>query len=155
MPRLQIGVVKGRIASLLAIAMLASGSMLWAAEESAPDKPKTEASKKSDASKKTETRRRLPPHYADVVTEEQREAIYKLQDEHAPEIEEHEAKLIAVRKKLDDAVRGVLKPEQLKKVDEAAAAAAKKRASRRSSASSGDTSTAPATTPARTRRRAR
>ena len=145
MPRLQMGVVKGRIASLLAVAVLASGSLLWAAEETAPTKPK------ADASKKAETRRRLPPHYADVVTEEQREAIYKIQDEHAPEIEAQEAKLIAVRKKLDDAMREVLKPDQLKKVDEAAAAAAKRRASRRSTASSGEAAAAPA----KPRRRAR
>ncbi len=149
MPRLQMGVVKSRIASLLAVGLLASGSLLWAAEETAPTKPK------ADASKKAETRRRLPPHYADVVTEEQREAIYKLQDEHAPEIEAQEAKLIAVRKKLDDAMREVLKPDQLKKVDEAAAAAAKRRASRRSSASSGDAAAAPAAAPAKPRRRAR
>lgn len=149
MPRLQMGVVKSRIASLLAVSLLASGSLLWAAEESAPEKPK------ADASKKAETRRRLPPHYADVVTEEQREAIYKLQDEHAPEIEEHEAKLLAVRKKLDDAVRGVLKPDQLKKVDEATAAAAKRRSARRTSTSSGDAAEAPAAAPAKPRRRAR
>ena len=150
MPRLQMGVVKGRVAGLLAVAVLASGALLWAAEESAPAKPKADASKA-----KAESRRRLPPHYSDVVTEEQRAAIYKLQDEHAPEIEEQEAKLIAVRKKLDDAVRGVLKPDQLKKVDEAAAAAAKRRASRRSTASSGDAAGAPAEGPARPRRRAR
>lgn len=149
MPRLQMGVVKGRIASLLAVAVLASGSLLWAAEESAPTKPK------ADASKKAETRRRLPPHYADVVTEEQREAIYKIQDEHAPEIEAQEAKLIAVRKKLDDAVREVLKPDQLKKIDEAAAAAAKRRSARRTSTSSGDAAEAPAAAPAKPRRRAR
>ena len=143
MSRLQMGVVRSRFASLLAVGLLASGSLLWAAEESA--KPK------ADASKKAETRRRLPPHYADVVTEEQREAIYKIQDEHAPEIEAQEAKLIAVRKKLDDAMREVLKPDQLKKVDEAAAAAAKRRASRRSTASSGEAAAAPA----KPRRRAR
>ena len=149
MPRLQMGVVKSRIASLLAVGLLASGSLLWAAEESAPTKPK------ADASKKAETRRRLPPHYADVVTEEQREAIYKIQDEHAPEIEAQEAKLIAVRKKLDDAVREVLKPDQLKKIDEAAAAAAKRRSARRTSTSSGDAAEAPAAAPAKPRRRAR
>ena len=143
MSRLQMGVVRSRFASLLAVGLLASGSLLWAAEESA--KPK------ADASKKAETRRRLAPHYADVVTEEQREAIYKIQDEHAPEIEAQEAKLIAVRKKLDDAMREVLKPDQLKKVDEAAAAAAKRRASRRSTASSGEAAAAPA----KPRRRAR
>ena len=147
MSRLQMGVVKSRIASLLAVGLLASGSLLWAAEESA--KPK------ADASKKAETRRRLPPHYADVVTEEQREAIYKIQDEHAPEIEAQEAKLIAVRKKLDDAVREVLKPDQLKKIDEAAAAAAKRRSARRTSTSSGDAAEAPAAAPAKPRRRAR
>lgn len=149
MPRLQMGVAKSRIASLLAVGLLASGSLLWAAEETAPTKPK------ADASKKAETRRRLPPHYADVVTEEQREAIYKLQDEHAPEIEAQEAKLIAVRKKLDDAVREVLKPDQLKKIDEAAAAAAKRRSARRTSTSSGDAAEAPAAAPAKPRRRAR
>ena len=147
MSRLQMGVVRSRFASLLAVGLLASGSLLWAAEESA--KPK------ADASKKAETRRRLPPHYADVVTEEQREAIYKIQDEHAPEIEAQEAKLIAVRKKLDDAVREVLKPDQLKKIDEAAAAAAKRRSARRTSTSSGDAAEAPAAAPAKPRRRAR
>ncbi|MBX9787307.1 MAG: hypothetical protein K2Y37_00195 [Pirellulales bacterium] len=137
--------VRRRFGSLLVVGLLAAGAAAWAQEDSA----KTKA--KSDEKPAAERRHRLPAHFADVITEEQREAIYKLQDEHAPEIEAQEAKLAALRKKLDDAVRGVLKPDQLKKIDELTAAAAKRRAARRPAADADAAGDAPA----RPRRRAR
>jgi hypothetical protein len=131
-----------RWGGLLVMGLLAAGTAAWA-----QDKPESTKPKEDDDKPKAESRHRLPPHFAEVVTEEQREAIYKLQDEHGPEIEAQEAKLAAMRKKLDDAIRGVLKPDQLKKVDEAAA---KRRASRRTSAS--DDEAEPDAAPARPRR---
>ncbi len=125
-----------RWSGLLIVGLLAAGAAAWAQDQPESTKPKDD-----DAKPKAESRHRLPPHFADVVTEEQREAIYKLQDEHGPDIEAHEAKLAALKKKLDDAIRNVLKPDQLKKIDEATA---KRRASRRASASEDEADTAPA-----------
>ncbi|MGD9644977.1 MAG: hypothetical protein AB7U73_04640 [Pirellulales bacterium] len=125
---------------LLVLGLLAVGAPAWAQDGATKTKPK------ADAKPKAERRHRLPPHFADVVTEEQRAEIYKLQDEIGPEIDALVSQLAALRKKLDDAMRGVLKPDQLKKVDEAAA---KRRATRRTAATEEDDA-APA--PARRRR---
>lgn len=64
--------------------------------------------------------RRLPAHYADVVNQEQREKIYKLQEEYKPKIDEIQAQLNALKKELDDKISAVLTAEQRKRVEEAA-----------------------------------
>lgn len=63
---------------------------------------------------------RLPPHYAGVVDEEQREAIYKLQDEYKPKIQAMQAELNALRKEMNEKVSAVLTADQKKKVNDAA-----------------------------------
>jgi Spy/CpxP family protein refolding chaperone len=73
-------------------------------------------------------RHRLPPYYAQVVKPEQRDKIYKIQDEYAPRIEELEQKLAALRQECEAAVRAVLTPKQQKLVDDLAAAAKENKA---------------------------
>ncbi len=81
--------------------------------------------------KKTQLRKargRLPAYYASVVTEEQRDQVYKIQQEYNPKIEALEKQLDAVRNERNEKIAAVLTPEQRKQVDEAAATAQAKRA---------------------------
>ena len=65
---------------------------------------------------------RLPNHYAEVVTDQQREEIYKIQDEYQPKIDALKAQLDALNKEKNDKISGVLTADQKKKIEEAAAA---------------------------------
>jgi translation initiation factor 2B subunit (eIF-2B alpha/beta/delta family) len=71
--------------------------------------------------------RRLPAYYAQVISADQREQIYKIQEKFAPQIKELQDKLQAVRAQRDSALRAVLTPEQQKKLDALVAAAKEKR----------------------------
>jgi hypothetical protein len=71
--------------------------------------------------KKDRARGHLPKYYANVVTEEQREKILKIQEEYKPKIEALETQLKALKKERDDKVSAVLTEEQKKKVEEAKA----------------------------------
>jgi len=73
----------------------------------------TKASEKSKVPKG-----RLPPHYAKVVTEEQREKIYSIQAEYRTKIETARAQLDALVKEEKDKISAVLTEEQKKKVEE-------------------------------------
>jgi hypothetical protein len=64
--------------------------------------------------------RRLPPHYAAVVNEKQREEIYKIQEDYQPRIDVLQEQLKALKKERDEKISAVLTPEQRKKVAEAA-----------------------------------
>jgi hypothetical protein len=64
-------------------------------------------------------RGRLPANYAPVVNEEQRQKIYKLQEEYQPKIEALETKLKAMKKERDDKIASVLTAEQKKQITEA------------------------------------
>ena len=68
-------------------------------------------------------RSRLPAHYAQVVTEQQREKISQIQEEYRPKIEALNAQLKALKKEQDDKIAAVLTPEQKKQIEEAAAKA--------------------------------
>jgi Spy/CpxP family protein refolding chaperone len=70
----------------------------------------------------------VPKYYGKIVTEEQREKIYKIQDAYDPKIDALTAQLKALKAERDEKIRGVLTPEQQKQVDEAAAKAKKKSA---------------------------
>jgi membrane protein involved in colicin uptake len=74
---------------------------------------------------------RLPNHYAEVVTEKQREEILKIREEYQPKIDALQTQLDALKKERDEKVSAVLTEEQKKKVEEAAAAAAKARAEKK------------------------
>jgi hypothetical protein len=60
---------------------------------------------------------RLPPYYAKVVTAEQREKIYAIQDEYRTKIESARAQLDALLKDQKDRISAVLTDEQKKKLD--------------------------------------
>jgi len=83
------------------------------------------------SSPRTESRGRLPSYYAQVVTPQQKEQVYQAQAEYERQIDELEAKIEALEKKRDDAVRALLTAEQRKQVDQLAAAAKAKRDERK------------------------
>jgi Spy/CpxP family protein refolding chaperone len=76
--------------------------------------------------KRVRARGRLPDHYGEVVTEEQREKIYEIQEEYRPKIEPLETQLKALKDERDAKIAAVLTPEQKKKVEEADANAKEK-----------------------------
>jgi Skp family chaperone for outer membrane proteins len=63
--------------------------------------------------------RRLPAHFAKVVTESQRKQIYKIQEEYQAKLDALEAQLKALKKERKDRITAVLTPEQRKKVEAA------------------------------------
>ena len=75
---------------------------------------------------KKKVRGRLPAYYAKVVTDEQREKIYKIQAEYRPKIKAIKAQLKALKKERKDKIAAVLTPQQKKQVEEAAAKAKRK-----------------------------
>jgi hypothetical protein len=70
-------------------------------------------------------RGRLPPYYRSVVTDQQREQIYGIQEEYKSKIEALEVQLKALTKERKDKIAAVLTPEQRKLVEEAAAKGAR------------------------------
>jgi len=81
--------------------------------------------------KKVRQGRRLPAHYAKVVSPLQRDEIYKIQSAHAKTIKALRDELKAAVALRDQEVRKVLSPEQQTKLDELFAAAKAKRAADR------------------------
>jgi Spy/CpxP family protein refolding chaperone len=74
--------------------------------------------------------RHLPAHYAQVITEKQREEIYKIEDEYQPKIETLQKQLDALKNERDEKVSALLTPEQKKQIEEAAAKAKANRKSK-------------------------
>lgn len=75
---------------------------------------------------------RLPAYFADIVTDEQRTAIYKIQEGYKKQIDDLEAQLAAAREKEMAEIEAVLDAEQkekLKKAREEATAKKKKKSS--------------------------
>ena len=84
----------------------------------------------SEVSKKESKRRgRLPAYYSKVVTEEQREQIYEIQEGYAAQIEKLRMELEELYEQRESEVASVLTPEQLKEIAAMAAAARARRAS--------------------------
>jgi hypothetical protein len=110
-----------RISACACVALLICLATTVLAEEKAEKK----SGKKAAAANDDNEGNRLPAHFGDLVDDSQREAIYKIQDEFRPQIEELEAKLTAARDKMRAAMRDVLTPEQQKKLDDALAKAKK------------------------------
>ena len=73
-------------------------------------------SKEKESKEKGKSRGRLPPFYNKIVDKEQREAIYKIQEKHAAQIEELEKQLQAAEDKRDAEIAAVLTAEQREKV---------------------------------------
>src|SRR5688572_29700544 len=60
--------------------------------------------------------RRLPAYYADVVTDDQRKAIYDIQAKYAKQLQDLNEQLLALTKKQNDEIEAVLTAEQKEKV---------------------------------------
>lgn len=65
--------------------------------------------------------RRLPAHYKDVVTQTQREAIYRIQEEFGPKLAELKAKIAELEGQRRAKIEGLLTPEQKAKLERARA----------------------------------
>lgn len=116
------------------VIVLALSVALWSPisgqESKSPGKAKTA---------RKEARGRLPAYYKDVVSPDQREKIYAIQEKYAEQIEEALARLEQVRKAQADEIEAVLSPEQKQKVAELKAAAGNKRNKKGDSQKSGET----------------
>jgi hypothetical protein len=78
---------------------------------------KGDASVKGASAKKSH---RLPAYYGSVVTEKQREVIYKIQDEYQPKIAALTEQLKALKNEQEAKIAAVLTEQQKKRVEEAA-----------------------------------
>jgi hypothetical protein len=90
--------------------------------------------------------RRLPAHYGQVVSEKQREEIYRIEEEYQPKIESLQKQLDALKKERNEKISALLTAEQKKQVDEAVAKAKANRKSKRQLAAK-PAEQAPATRP--------
>lgn len=81
---------------------------------------------------------RLPPHYAKVVTEEQREKIYTIQGEYRAKIDAARAQLDALLKEEKEKISAVLTEEQKKKVEESQSTTKTKKAAEKTEVQKAD-----------------
>jgi len=88
---------------------------------------------------------RLPPYFAQVVTEKQRSEIYTIQKKYAEQIDALEVQLKNVQEQRDTEMEGLLTAEQKEKLNKLRADAASKRKSK-----AADTAEAEAVVPAAT-----
>ena len=109
---------RSAIVLLVGLFMGLAPAWSWAGE----DKPTAKATPQASGNC-----RRLPAYYKDVVSEEQREAIYEIQEEFGAKIAELKVKLAELQKQQAAKVEAVLSPEQKQKVGQLKAAAAAKR----------------------------
>jgi hypothetical protein len=75
---------------------------------------------------------RLPAHYKDVVSDEQKAKIFAIQKELGPKIAELRKQLASLTAEQTQKIEAVLTPEQLKKIEELKAAAKKQRDAKKS-----------------------
>ena len=83
------------------------------------------------AKKAKKFRGRLPNYYRQVVDQEQRAEIYKIQAQYAPKIADLRKQLEALTKQRDREVAAVLTPLQRKKIEALRAAATAKRSQKK------------------------
>jgi len=84
----------------------------------APTKPKT-----ADSSDEGKLKGRLPAYFAKLVDKDQREAIYKIEDEYGPKIKALQQQVHDLEAERNGKIRAVLTPDQQQKLDEYMAAA--------------------------------
>lgn len=88
---------------------------------------KAAAAQPAAAKKAQSFRGRLPNYYAQVVNQQQRTTIYKIQAEYAPKIAALQAQLDELTKERDERIAAVLSPQQRKAVEDLGAAAKARR----------------------------
>ncbi|HEY4759846.1 MAG TPA: hypothetical protein VIH42_04630 [Thermoguttaceae bacterium] len=76
---------------------------------------------------------RLPPYYAHVVTKQQREIIYLIQEEYRPKIEAARARLESLIKEEKEKIFAVLDEDQKKQIEASQAAAKGKKSEQKTS----------------------
>jgi hypothetical protein len=136
---------------LVASAIVPFVVALTLAQSDAPKngaKPDAKAADKGDAKApkpRAKPRGRLPAYYSQVVDGQQREKIYKIQQDYEPKISELKAQLQALQDKLDAEVEAVLRPDQLTKVKELTDAAKQKRKASASATASATTESSSST----------
>lgn len=113
------------VACLVAALALLSSPQASLAQQAKED-AKPAAAKAATAKKPAEPRGRLPNFYREVVDNEQRARIYKLQEEYDAKIEALSAQLQELVNMRTTAIEAVLTADQLKKVKELQAASKEK-----------------------------
>jgi hypothetical protein len=104
----------------LALALIVGGGQLSGQDrETAKPAAKTEKKEKSAG--------RLPPHYGQVVTKEQREKIYSVQAKYADQIEKLLGQVSSLEKMQTEEIEAVLSQEQRDQVMKLASEAKSKR----------------------------
>ena len=105
---------------MIAVALLLFAAPLQADEPSnATPQAKPSKSKKTPAATSAKKqRRRLPNHYAKLVTDEQRESIYEIQRRYREKIEPLRKQIEQLIAERNAEIRQVLTPEQQRKLDE-------------------------------------
>ena len=94
-------------------AVVLAVGLLWLAPGPVGAQEKTEAK-----TGRTGNYRRLPPGYKEVVTDQQRDAIYKIQDEFGPKLAELKGKLAELQGQQQAKIEAVLMPEQKAKLQQ-------------------------------------
>ena len=84
------------------------------------------AEAKPEAKAPAKPRGRLPAYFAQVVTPQQREKIYALQKPVMEKIDALEAQIAELKAQMEKDSRALLTPDQIKKIDELAAATQEK-----------------------------
>ncbi|HEV3344129.1 MAG TPA: hypothetical protein VG125_27385 [Pirellulales bacterium] len=109
-----------------AVVVLSAVSIALAQQDSKPAaKADAKAADGKTAKPRAKPRGRLPAYYSKVVDGQQREKIYKIQQQYEPKISALKAELQALQEKVDAEVEAVLTPEQqatVKKLTEEAKA---------------------------------
>jgi hypothetical protein len=106
------------VGMVMAVGMLLNSAPIGAQAQKAPAEKQAEVKKEP-----AKPRGRLPAYYGQVVTPQQREKIYTIQQSYAERIEALQAQLKELQSKQDAEVKAVLTADQLKKVEELTAAA--------------------------------
>lgn len=109
----------------------------------APDKKASDAAKPATGAavkQRAKDRGRLPTYYARVVSGDQREKIYAIQQSYQPKIDDLQAQLKALIEKRDAEVEAVLTEDQKAKVHQLTAEAKAKRAQRKADTGASDAS---------------
>jgi len=100
----------------------------YAQETATAEKP--ESTETQVEKKRSKPRGRLPVYYNKVVSEDQRLMIYEIQRGYLARIEKLMAEIVAIKKEMNQEVETVLKPDQLKRVQELTAEGEAKRKER-------------------------
>lgn len=106
---------------------LAVAPRLAAQEKKVEGKPAAEKKdgekKEGEKKERAEPKGRLPNHYGEVISGDQRDKIYAIQAKYKDELEKLQAQLKALDAKIDAEIEAVLTPEQKEKVAKIAAEA--------------------------------